>query len=61
MEKEKELNISKNDNGGNGVVLIDKLKYHGFCASCNNDWDQETRPTKCPNCGHTGIVISENN
>lgn len=34
--------------------------WHGFCAKCNTSWTSETKPTKCPNCGYTGIVISEN-
>jgi|GEM_PF-2230253 len=33
--------------------------YNGLCPKCNDNWTSTTKPTKCPNCGHEGIVINE--
>lgn len=60
MEEKKTKNINKNDGDDDGIVIIDELKYHGFCAKCNYDWDSETKPSVCPKCKTGGIVISEN-
>jgi len=39
--------------------LKTKEKWHGACTACNNSWYEDTKPTKCPNCGNVGIIVDK--
>ena len=34
-------------------------EYNGLCTKCNHNWVSTSKPTKCPNCGNTGITYSK--
>jgi predicted RNA-binding Zn-ribbon protein involved in translation (DUF1610 family) len=34
-------------------------EYNGLCTKCNYNWVSTSVPTKCPNCGNTGITYSK--
>ncbi|MBA4389877.1 MAG: hypothetical protein C0399_02945 [Syntrophus sp. (in: bacteria)] len=41
------------------VSISYAAEYHGLCSKCNHNWVSTSKPTKCPNCGNTGITYSK--